>query len=62
VWVASANVAEGDLKIEITGRGDPAPGTDVAFVHDGYVSVTPLMSIVRGPARGAAAAITEALG
>ena len=40
VWVASADVSEGDLKIEITGRADSAPGTDVAFVKDGYVSVT----------------------
>jgi 5'-nucleotidase len=62
VWVASADVSQGDLKIEITGRADPAPGTDVALVHDGYVSVTPLMSIVRGPARGAADAIVDALG
>jgi 5'-nucleotidase len=62
VWVASADVSEGDLKIEITGRADAAPGTDVALVKDGYVSVTPLMSIVRGPARGAAQAILDALG
>jgi 5'-nucleotidase len=62
VWVASADVSQGDLKIEISGRADPAPGTDVALVHEGYVSVTPLMSIVRGPAQGAANAIVEALG
>ena len=62
VWVASADVSEGDLRIEITGRADAAPGTDVALVNDGYVSVTPLMSIVRGPARGAADAIVDALG
>ena len=31
VWVASADVSEGDLKIEIKGRADPAPGTDVAL-------------------------------
>jgi 5'-nucleotidase len=62
VWVASADVSQGDLKIEITGRADPAPGTDVALVHDGYVSITPLMSIVRGPARGAADAVLDALG
>ena len=30
VWVASADVSSGDLKIEIKGRADPAPGTDVA--------------------------------
>ena len=62
VWVASADVSEGDLKIEITGRADAAPGTDVAIIADGYVSVTPLMSIVRGPAKGAAEAVVDALG
>jgi 5'-nucleotidase len=62
VWVASADVSQGDLKIEITGRPDTVPGTDVALVRGGYVSVTPLMSIVRSPAQGAAAAITDALG
>lgn len=61
VWVASADVSQGDLRIEITGRADSAPGTDVTLVKDGYVSVTPLMSIVRGPATGAADAITDAL-
>jgi len=30
------------------GSADPAPGPEVALVRDGYVSVTPLMSIVRG--------------
>ena len=62
VWVASADVSQGDLKIEVKGRADAAPGTDVALVHEGYVAVTPLMSIVRGRATGAADAITEALG
>jgi 5'-nucleotidase len=62
VWVASADVSGGDLKIEITGRADSAPGTDVSFVKDGYVSVTPLMSIVRSTHRGAATAIADALG
>ena len=62
MWVASADVSEGDLKIEIKGRADPAPGTDVAVIQEGYVSVTPLMSIVRGPATGAAEAIADALG
>ena len=32
VWVASADASQGDLKIEIKGRADPAPGTDVALV------------------------------
>ena len=62
VWVASANVSEGDLKLEIKGRADAAPGTDVATVRAGYASVTPLMSIVRSPVEGAAEAIVAALG
>lgn len=62
VWVASADVSQGDLRIEISGRADPAPGTDVAIVRDGYVSVTPLMSIVRSRATGAADAVIDALG
>jgi hypothetical protein len=31
VWIASANVSGGDLKIEFAGRGEAAPGTDVAL-------------------------------
>jgi 5'-nucleotidase len=61
VWVASADVSSGGLKIEIKGRADPAPGTDVALVHEGYVSLTPLMSIVRAPATGAAQAVADSL-
>jgi 5'-nucleotidase len=61
VWVASANVSEGDLKLEIKGRADAAPGTDVATIRAGYASVTPLMSIVRSPVEGAATAIIAAL-
>ena len=62
VWVASAQIEQGDLKLEIAGREDPAPGTDVALVRDGYVAVTPLMSIVRAPALGAADAIARSQG
>jgi 5'-nucleotidase len=62
VWVASADVSQGDLRIEINGRADPAPATDVALVRDGFVTVTPLMSIVRGRATGAADAIVDAVG
>ena len=40
---------------------DSAPGTDVAFIRDGYVSVTPLMSVVRAPLLGAAEAVAAAL-
>jgi 5'-nucleotidase len=62
VWVASADVSQGDLKIEITGRADAAPGTDVAIIAEGYVSVTPLMSIVRSSAKGAAQSVADAIG
>jgi 5'/3'-nucleotidase len=61
VWIASADVSGGDLRLEVTGRPDATPGTDVAAVRAGYVSVTPLMSIVRSPAEGAAAALAAAL-
>lgn len=61
VWVASAEVTGGDLKLEIAGVADPAPGTDVAMIRAGYVSVTPLMSIVRAPITGAAAAVAAEL-
>jgi 5'-nucleotidase len=47
VWVASADVSGGDLKIEFLGAGEPAPGTDVALVRDGFVAVTPLVGIAR---------------
>jgi 5'-nucleotidase len=61
VWIASADVSGGDLKLEFQGRSDAAPGTDVAFIRDGYVAVTPLMSVVRAPLLGAAEAVATAL-
>ena len=60
VWIAAADVSGGDLKIEFQGRGEAAPGTDVALIRDGYVAVTPLVSIARARphgVEGAAAAI-----
>jgi 5'-nucleotidase len=61
VWIASADVSSGDLKLDLQNRTDGAPHTDVGLVRAGYVSVTPLMSIVRAPIPGAAGAITSAL-
>jgi 5'-nucleotidase len=61
VWIASADASSGDLKLEFQGRADAAPGTDVALVRDGYVAVTPLMSVVRAPLTGAADAMRAAL-
>jgi 5'-nucleotidase len=61
VWIASADASSGDLKLEFQGRADAAPGTDVALIRDGYVAVTPLMSVVRAPLSGAAEAVASAL-
>jgi 5'-nucleotidase len=62
VWIASADASSGDLKLDVKGRLDAAPGTDVAAVASGYVSVTPLRSVVRSPATGAADAVSAVLG
>jgi 5'/3'-nucleotidase len=61
VWIASADTSAGVLKLEFEGRADSAPGTDVALIRDGYVAVTPLMSVVRAPLTGAADAVASAL-
>jgi 5'/3'-nucleotidase len=61
VWIASADASSGDLKLEFQGRADAAPGTDVALIRDGYVAVTPLMSVVRASIRGAAETVASAL-
>ncbi len=61
VWIASADVSSGDLRLEFTGRADAAPHTDVGTLQAGYVSVTPLMSVVRAPLEGAADAVSVAL-
>jgi len=52
VWIASAEVSGGDLKLEFQGRADATPGTDVALIRDGYVAVTPLVGIARAQPRG----------
>lgn len=62
VWVASADASSGDLRLEFKGSArDPAPGSDVALVRDGYASVTPLLGIERASGSGAAEAITSRL-
>ena len=61
VWVASADTSQGDLRLDFKPRGDAAPGTDVGALQAGYVSVTPLMSVVRAPLEGAAEAVSHAL-
>jgi 5'-nucleotidase len=49
VWIVSADVSGGDLKLEFKGGGDPDARTDVALLRDGYVAVTPLTGITRAP-------------
>jgi 5'-nucleotidase len=61
VWVASAELAGTDIRLEVTGRGDASPDTDAALVQAGYVAVTPLMSIVRAPLTGAADALAATM-
>jgi len=53
-WVASADVREGDLRIEFRGREEePEAGTDAALLLDGYATVTPLAGIVATPLKDA---------
>jgi len=61
VWIASAEMAGTDVRLDVTGRGEASPGTDAALVLAGYVSVTPLMSIVRAQQAGAAEAVATAI-
>jgi len=61
VWIASADVSSGDLKLEFQARADAAPGTDVGILQAGYVSVTPLMSVSRASLAGAAEAVSLGL-
>jgi len=61
VWIASAEHTGTDIRLDVSGRGEAGAGTDAALVQEGYVSVTPLMSIVRAPLTGAADAIATAV-
>jgi 5'-nucleotidase len=61
VWIASADVSAGDLKIEFQGPGEAAPGTDVALVRQGDVAVTPLVGISRPVSAGAAPGAADAI-
>ena len=57
-WVASADLRDGDLRIEFKGKTEtPDPGTDEALLIDGYATVTPLLGIVAAPLKGAGAAV-----
>jgi 5'-nucleotidase len=62
VWVASADASSGVLVLDLAGRDDAAPGTDVAALQAGCVSVTPLVGVDRAAATGAAEALEAARG
>jgi 5'-nucleotidase len=63
VWVASADVQGGDLRMEFQGVSKaPDPDTDAALVLDGYATVTDLAGIAASPRHGAAASVLAALG
>ncbi len=61
VWIASADVSQGDLRLEFSGRADAAPHTDVGILQAGYVSVTPLVSVAHASLTGAADAVANTL-
>jgi 5'-nucleotidase len=60
-WVASADVRDGDLRMEFTGKADDFdPATDEALLTEGYATVTPLLGIVAAPLKGSGAAVDNA--
>jgi 5'-nucleotidase len=60
-WVASADLHDGDLRMEFTGKqADFDPDTDEAILNDGYATVTPLLGIVAAPLKGSASAVDNA--
>lgn len=63
VWVASADVREGDVRIEFRGSDHgPAPDSDAASVLAGWATLTLLHGIAAAPAHDAADAVAAALG
>lgn len=63
VWVAAADVREGDVRIEFRGADhEPSPESDAASVLAGWATLTLLHGIAADPAPDAAAAVAAALG
>jgi len=61
-WVASADVREGDVRIEFQGADhEPHPESDAALVEAGWATVTPLLGIVAAPLKGAAEVVENRL-
>ena len=60
-WVASADLRDGDLRMEFTGKTDDFdPATDEALLSEGYATVTPLLGIVAAPLKGAGPSVDNA--
>lgn len=60
-WVASADLRDGDLRMEFTGKTDDFdPATDEALLNEGYATVTPLLGIVASELKGAGAMVDNA--
>ena len=60
-WVASADLRDGDLRMEFTGKSDDFdPATDEALLTEGYATVTPLLGIVAAPLKGSGRAVDNA--
>jgi len=63
VWVAAADVREGDVRIEFRGADhEPSPESDAASVLAGWATLTLLHGIAADPAPDAAAAVAAVLG
>ena len=60
-WVASADLRDGDLRMEFTGKTDDFdPRTDEALLNEGFATVTPLLGIVAAPLKGSGDAVDNA--
>ncbi len=60
-WVASADLRDGDIRMEFQGKTDAFdPSTDEALLTEGYATVTPLVGIVAAALKGAAVAVDNA--
>lgn len=58
VWVASADVSSGDLRMDFRGvEHQPDPESDSALLLRGFATVTPLAGVEAAPLKGAAARV-----
>jgi len=61
LWMASADLRDGDRRMESTGTTDDVdPATDEALLDEGDATVTPLLGIVAAPLKGSGDAVDNA--